>query len=447
MSDQESLTYSDYEDPQVMGDYSNRTQAEKGAAVNRVITRAVRNGTASRGVDDILTTQWFTHIYDHFTEAHVATLTNIEAKWTSVSMSQKLDLMQNYINVIEEVRPADSIVDESDDHSWTWTDLSRGAGSLMKLIILMIKKATGQSRPVAAIRELREKMRTVKALLADGFPVPPVYLRQQQGRNKNNLLASGVKSLQVEDPNWWESCLAGAATMSLSLPGADWTAHLDQLRVAAEWDDSLVEGDADASAVLSGRFTVDLLTNLAFFARRYHHGVDVFPCMTLYFKIIGKTGALSKANLISVSYPVLFEMSTQWVGDGNTLHMCPVVMTFRRFTLAMSLLSGYPSELTALRTITDVGSLANLIDLVFQAQGGLDSLLSSPLNTSMAEHILHRALIWGATTDPARFVRTRCNVLAIMSHIISDYNDEDEAVAGAWQKTEELMSQRRSAEF
>ena len=123
-------------------------------------------------------------------------------------------------------------------------------------------------------------------------------------------------------------------------------------------------------------------------------------------------GALSKAKVLSGEgyYPALIKMSTQWVGDGNSLHMCLVVMTFRRFTLAMSLLSVYPSELTAFSNITDLGNLADLIDLIIQAQGGLDSLSSIPIDTRIAEYMLHRALIWGATTDPAKSVRTRSNV-------------------------------------
>ena len=97
----------------------------------------------------------------------------------------------------------------------------------------------------------------------------------------------------------------------------------------------------------------------------------------------------------------------------------------------MSLLCGYPSELTVFRCISDLGELAGFIDLVFQAQGGIDSLLPGTDDTSLAEYMLHRALIWSHSTDPAKFVRTKTNILQIMSRIVSD--DEEAGVgARAW---------------
>ena len=90
MSDQESL---DSEESLVMGDYSNRTQAEISATVNSIITRAVRNGTKSRGVNSAMTVQWFRHIHENFTDFHIETLTNIEAKCSTADMDQKLNLM------------------------------------------------------------------------------------------------------------------------------------------------------------------------------------------------------------------------------------------------------------------------------------------------------------------------------------------------------------------
>ena len=123
-------------------------------------------------------------------------------------------------------------------------------------------------------------------------------------------------------------------------------------------------------------------------------------------KIVGKLGALSKAKVLSgaIHYPVLRRMSAQWATEENTLHKCPVVMTFRRFILAMSLLSGHPSELTAFRCINDLGQLAELVDMVFVAQEAMDSLSMDPEDTSIAEYMLHRALIWGVKTDTAKFV-------------------------------------------
>ena len=86
--------------------------------------------------------------------------------------------------MIEDVRTADTIADESDDQSWTWSELSWGAGSLMNLIILMIKKVMGQSGFSTAARELHEKMSAVKDLLAEGYHIPPIYLKPRQGKNR-----------------------------------------------------------------------------------------------------------------------------------------------------------------------------------------------------------------------------------------------------------------------
>ena len=63
----------------------------------------------------------------------------------------------------------------------------------------------------------------------------------------------------------------------------------------------------------------------------------------------------------------------------------------------------------------------------------------------MAEYMLHRALIWGATTDPAKFVRTKSNVLAIMGRIASDDDDTEGAAAGARRKASDLSRQGHPA--
>ena len=125
--------------------------------------------------------------------------------------------------------------------------------------------------------------------------------------------------------------------------------------------------------------------------------------------------------------------------------MCPVAMTFRRFILSMSLLCGYPSELTVFRCISDLGELAGFIDLIFQAQGGIDSLLPGPEDTSLAEYMLHRALIWSHNTDPAKYVRTKTNVLQVMSRIISDDEGEGSGVEAWSQAAETARIQREGA--
>ena len=59
-------------------------------------------------------------------------------------MEGKLKYMETYRNIIEEVRPMGTVVDESVDHDWKWRQLTGGAGSLMNMIVFMIGKATGQ---------------------------------------------------------------------------------------------------------------------------------------------------------------------------------------------------------------------------------------------------------------------------------------------------------------
>ena len=126
-------------------------------------------------------------------------------------MEGKLKYMETYRNIIEEVRPMGTVVDESVDHDLKWRQLTGGAGYLMNMIVFMIRKATGQSAPLAASNELRGKMREVRNLLAIGMPVPHAFLAR---RNKNSLLASGVRSLEVEQQGWWEDCIAEVPTDS-----------------------------------------------------------------------------------------------------------------------------------------------------------------------------------------------------------------------------------------
>ena len=117
-------------------------------------------------------------------------------------------------------------------------------------------------------------------------------------------------------------------------------------------------------------------------------------------------------------------------------------MTFRRFILSMSLLCGFSSELTVFRYISDLGELAGFIDLVFQVQGGIDSLLPGPEDTRLAEYMLHRALIWSHSTDPAKYVRTKTNVLQVMSKIVND-DDEEGAGVRAWTSAVETAKAHR----
>ena len=71
--------------------------------------------------------------------------------------------------------------------------------------------------------------------------------------------------------------------------------------------------------------------------------------------------------------------------------------------------------------------------MVFQTQGGIESLLPGPEDTSLAEYMLHRALIWSHDTDPAKFVRTKTNILQVMSSIVS-YDDDGGEGTSAWQR-------------
>ena len=193
------------------------------------------------------------------------TLVVIETNWNTSSMEGKLKYMETYWNIIEEVRPMGTVVDESVDHDWTWRQLTGAAGSLMNMIVFMIRKATGQSSPLAASNELRGKMREVRNLLAIGVPVPHAFLAR---RNRNSLLASGVRSLEVEQPGWWDDCLAEDPTDSEHCD--NWDLHLHEIKDAAVWDDDGVEGGGCNPATLyAGRLNIDWLVNLAFFARRY----------------------------------------------------------------------------------------------------------------------------------------------------------------------------------
>ena len=196
------------------------------------------------------------------------------------------------------------------------------------------------------------------------------------------------------------------------------------------WTTMGLRGGSGPATLYAGRFSIDWLVNLAFFARRHDYAVRQITVLSEFLKIVDKMGALSKAKVLSgaTHYPVLRRMSGQWATKGNALHMCPVVMTYGRFTLAMSLLSGHPSELTAFRGISDLGQLADLVDSVFIAQGAMDKD-----DTSMAEYMLHRALILGAKTDSAKFVRSKTNIMAVMCLIVCDDDRQPGISAGAWQ--------------
>ena len=230
--------------------------------------------------------------------------------------------------------------------------------------------------------------------------------------------------------------MAEVPTISEHVPVSDRSKYLREVEEAVVWDDSLVEGGEASSTLYAGWFNVDWLVNLAFCAVRHGYTVREITELSDILKIVGKMGALSTAKVLSGAgyYPVLKRMSNQWAAEGISLHMCPVTMTYRRLTLAMSLLSRRPSEHTAFRSIDDLGKLVDLIDLVFQAQGALDSLTMDPEDTSVAKYMLHRALIWGAKTDPAKSVRPKTNILAVMRLIISDDDQQVGNAAGAWQK-------------
>ena len=224
-----------------------------------------------------------------------------------------------------------------------------------------------------------------------------------------------------------------------------WTKHLTKVDQGACWNEKLVEewGGED-SVTYAGRFNVDWLVNLAYFCRKNNHTFERLEPLTRFLNVMSRSGPLTKAKLISAEshYPILNEMATKWVGDGSQLHMCPVAMTFRRFILSMSLLCGFSSELTVFRYISDLGELAGFIDLVFQAQGGIDSLLPGPEDTRLAEYMLHRALIWSHSTDPAKYVRTKTNVVQVVSKIVND-DDEEGAGARAWTSAVETAKAHR----
>ena len=424
MSDNEFFSLLDSEEPDEMATYGTRTPLQISLNINRIIASRVMQNPVARGVDAAMTVEWTRTIMQNMTDDHVAALS--EKRWVNSSMPDKLHLMEVYRSVIEEMRPDGTIIDESQQELWTWNNLVSGAGTLMRLINFMIRKATSQGGGGSSSRDLKDKVLDWGSLLMDGLPVPPGSLSRRRGNNGNCLLASGIKSIETVTPGWWANVKTQIPKQTNSMSQEAWDKHLIKVAREAVWDDSLVEKGADEGDVYAGRFNVDWLVNLAYFCRRYGHTFLRLEPLTRFLNVMSRTGPLTKAKLVSAEghYPILTEMETQWVGDGNKLHMCPVATTFRRFNLTISLLCGYPSELTAFRCISDLDELAWFIDVVFQAQGGIESLLPGPEDTSLAEYMLHRALIWSHDTDPAKFVRT--NILQVMSGIVSDDDDGGE---------------------
>ena len=120
--------------------------------------------------------------------------------------------------------------------------------------------------PIGCFQRVAREMRN---LLAIGVPVPHAFLAR---RNKNSLLSSGVRSLEVEQAGWWEDCLAEVPTDSEHCD--NWDLHLQEIKDAAVWDDDGVEvGGCNAATLYAGRLNIDWLVNLAFFARRYDYTV------------------------------------------------------------------------------------------------------------------------------------------------------------------------------
>ena len=141
-----------------MSDYANKSPAEISSMINKILTRTVRRGDV-RGVSRELTAEWFEHICNHLTTEHSRELASIESNWATSKMENKLKYMEIYRSIIEEVRHDGMVIEESDDHDWTWDQLTLGAGSLMNMIVFMIKKSTGTSTSMTMTRELQEKMR------------------------------------------------------------------------------------------------------------------------------------------------------------------------------------------------------------------------------------------------------------------------------------------------
>ena len=142
MSDEESFTFPDSEEPDQMATYGNKTPLQVSLNINNIISSRVRRNPVARGVDAVMTMQWTQEIMQNMTDDHVAELAEIEKKWVVSSMPDKLCLMETYRSVIEAVRPDGTTVDESDQESCKWTNLVAGAGTLMRLINFMIKKAS-----------------------------------------------------------------------------------------------------------------------------------------------------------------------------------------------------------------------------------------------------------------------------------------------------------------
>ena len=156
---QETLEYEESENPLGMSDYASRSAAEISVMINKILTKTMKKGGEARGVSRELTAEWFGYICRQLTTDHIDALTAIETGWAALRVEGKLKNMEVNRNIIEEFRPMDTVVDESVDHDWTWRQLTRGAGSLMNMIVFMIRKATGQSTPMAAANELLWKMR------------------------------------------------------------------------------------------------------------------------------------------------------------------------------------------------------------------------------------------------------------------------------------------------
>ena len=321
MSDSETFFSLDSEEPEGMSSYGARTPLQVSLNINKIINGKVRRNPVARGVDAAKTMLWTDQIMTQMTDDHVAALSAVQTKWKDATMVQKLHLMEVYRSVIEEVRPEGTAVDEIQQEDWTWSSLVSGAGTLLRLIGFMIKKAMSQGRSGdSEVSSLKEKNEDWACLLTQGLPLPPGSMRRRNGRNKNNLLASGVRSMEMLQPGWWLDVRSRIPLTTTSMSQETWIRHLAQVDEGVVWDDTLVEhGGAEESEAYAGRFNVDWLVNLAFFCRKNGHSFDRLEPLTRFLNVMSRSGPLTKAKLISAEghYPILNEMAAQWVGEGS----------------------------------------------------------------------------------------------------------------------------------
>ena len=198
MSDSETFFVFDSEEPEEMAAYGTRTPLQISLNINKIINSKVRRNPVARGVDAAMTIQWTQQIMRQMTDEHVDAITTIQKKWVDAPMTDKLHLMEVYRSVVEEVRPTGTVVDEGQQEDWTWSNLVSGARTLLRLIGFMIRKATNQGGGSdSGSSNLKQKVEDWACLLTQGLPVNPGSLNQRKGRNKNTLLASGIKSIEV----------------------------------------------------------------------------------------------------------------------------------------------------------------------------------------------------------------------------------------------------------